>query len=86
MQMLNKFLIILFLVFPSISYAKTRHQALIEQRDRILKAVQQCSKDFKKLDEDKKFLCHADAINLNSLNIDILQDQILNLQLNTTGY
>jgi len=84
--MLNKFLIILFLVFPSISYAKTRHQALIDQRNKLAKEAAQCANDFKKLDEDKKFNCLGKSIDVNSLNIEILQQQILDLQLATTGY
>lgn len=84
--MLNKIILIFLIIFPSISYAKSEYQALRELRNKTYDEAVACSKEFKKLNDDKKFECLTKSNNLNSLNIKMLQEQLLELQLNTTGH
>ena len=74
------FLIILFTVFSS--QASAKNAALAKARQ----AASECEKQFKTLNLDNKFNCLMKVTYYLEMQDQVIENQILNLQLNTTGY
>lgn len=73
----------LIIIFTFISFqANAKNAALEKARN----AAGQCERKFKTLDLDAKFNCLMKVTYYLEMQDQVLQNQILNLQLNTTGY
>lgn len=73
-------LILLVLFFPSQALAKNA------KLEKARKEAGECEREFKSLNQDEKFQCLMKVAYYLEVQDGVLQNQILNLQLNTTGY